>query len=125
MAFRLADSTFKKFTDGGADHASRVLIDRDLNELVSGTRHLIHISDRAIAHDDCRGVGAEFGPFTFNEIDGAVRLVERLTGRYLLLLTGERAPSMTPIDTTDALRVFRFPWLDDEHPPELPPSLNL
>lgn len=67
-----------------------------------------------MAHDDRRG--PEFA-VNFDQLNTAIDAIEEIAKRYILLLTGASMLSMTPIDTTNAVSVFNFPWIDPGHRP--------
>jgi hypothetical protein len=119
FADQLSDSDFKKFADPSGKFVDSALIAADLNELESKTDRIVHVSDREIAHNDKRGLGHGFAPTTFDELNAAILSVESTTRRYSLLLTGASPRSMTPIDQTDSVRVFTFPWIEPDNRPDL------
>ena len=78
------------------------------------TAQLVAYADSFLAHDDKNPPTLNV---TFDDLDRAIDVIEDLSRRYILLLTGASFPSLTPIDTTNAVNVFRFPWIDPDHPP--------
>jgi hypothetical protein len=116
MAIWLADKTFKEFADSTGLQLNRELVDADVESLRNATREVIAVSDTAIAHDDRRG--PEF-VVTFDHLNQAIDVIEEITRRYVCLLTGASMTRMTPYDQTNSIGVFRFPWIDPEHPPSL------
>lgn len=120
MANFLADSAFARFIEHGESFVSSRIVSTDLAALEAATSRLVHHSDRQIAHNDRRGDGPQFSPLTYAELDAAIVAVAETAKKYVLLLTGAAMVSMTPIDLTDSIDVFRFPWIDPDHPPHLP-----
>lgn len=116
MARDLAISTFKDYADGSGLIFDGTIAARDAERLRAATRKIVAFVDSTIAHDD-KQLPTESS--TFDELDAAVVLIAELTRRYLLLLTGASFGTMTPIDQTNAIRVFSFPWIDPQHPPNL------
>ena len=114
-AISLADSTFRDFADDSGEFLRQSLVTGDLAKLEDATAKIIDVSDRAIAHDDRRGPEFEIN---FDQINRAVDVIEELTRRYNLLLTGASMLRLTPHDTTNAISVFRFPWIDPSNPPD-------
>lgn len=57
--------------------------------------------------------------FTFDDLNVAVDVIEELARKYSLLFTGASMHRMTPYDTTNAISVFNFPWIDATHRPDL------
>lgn len=112
----LAESTFEQFADASGQAFDAAIAEADAKELRAATADIIKISDGSIAHDDKTPPKVTS---TFDDLDKAVALIARLTKRYSLLLTGASIGTMTPIDQTNAIRVFSFPWIDPEHPPKL------
>jgi hypothetical protein len=119
-AFWLADSAFKNFCDNSNhNHISTTLIELDLAKIDKDTTIIVHYSDRTKAHKDKRGFGTKFPKPTFKILDTAITTLAEITKKYVLLLTGDDMVSITPVDQTNALHVFRFPWIDPEHTPDL------
>lgn len=116
MAKDLAGSTFKDYADGSGSIFDGAIAARDAERLRAATRKIVAFVDSTIAHDD-KQLPAEFS--TFDELDAAVILIADLTRKYSLLLTGASFGTMTPVDQTNAIKVFSFPWIDPENPPNL------
>ncbi len=114
MAHRLADSTFKNFADASGQHLSKVVVAKDRADLATATDAIVHHSDKHVAHDQRSHPPASA---TFDDLDRAINTLEELTRRYVLILTGESLLSIVPYDTTNSISLFRFPWIDPEHPP--------
>jgi hypothetical protein len=120
MAYRLADSAFENFCDNDSHkHISKALIEQDLAKITVDTATIVHVSDRAKAHKDKRGLDPNLPIPTFTALDVAITTLADITQKYVLLLTGAGMASMTPFDQTNALQVFHFPWIDTEHRPDL------
>jgi hypothetical protein len=111
MSDHLARLHWKNYCDAGGEHLDLAPLEADLTGLLEATKLLVHISDREIAHNDKRKGDPQFTRPTYDSLDKAILLLERLTNKYNLILTGESAPSMTPFDTTNATSVFRIPWM--------------
>lgn len=116
MANRLADSTFSKFADSGGELLSKEMVAKDRADLEAATAGIVHHSDKHVAHDQRSQLQAVA---TFDDLNGAVDVLEELTRRYVLILTGESLLSVVPYDTTNSISLFRFPWIDPEQPPTL------
>ena len=112
----LAESTFKPFADASGAAFDGSIAEGDAKRLRAATAGIVALVDSTIAHDDKQIPTIRS---TFDELDAAVVLIAELTKKYTLLLTGASFPTMTPIDQTNATRVFKFPWIDPEHPPNL------
>jgi hypothetical protein len=111
MSDHLAGLHWKNYCDASGQYLDKGPLEVDLIELEEATQLLVHISDREIAHNDKRKVDPQFTRPTYDSLDNALALIERLTKKYTLILTGESMPSMTPIDTTNAISVLRIPWI--------------
>jgi hypothetical protein len=111
MSDQLARLHWAKYCDASGEYLDKAPLEGDLAELLDATKLLVHISDREIAHNDRRQADPQFARPTYNSIDNAIMLIERLTTKYNLILTGESFITMTPVDTTNALSVFRIPWI--------------
>ncbi|GEM_PF-4025103 len=116
MAQFLAESTFKQFADASGCVLDGAIAEADAKALREATADIVEIVDGSIAHDDKTPPSVRS---TFDDLDKAVAIIARLTKRYSLLLTGASFGTMTPIDQTNAISVFSFPWIDAEHPPAL------
>ncbi len=117
VARDLADETFKHFCDVDAEVVSKSMIEADLANIEIATQRILHFSDRFKAHKDRRGVEGQLP--THNELNAAIDSLAECARKYVLLLTGENTLSMTPLDQTNAIHVFTFPWIDDDHLPDL------
>ena len=116
MAHTLADGTFTQFADSTAAHLDETIVRNDIERLSGATSKILGHSDRAVAHDDRRRAR---DAATFDDLNLAIDMIEEIAKRYLLLLTGESMIQMTPIDVTNSIGVFRFTWIDLDHPPQL------
>jgi hypothetical protein len=116
MARDLAELTFKKYADTSGLIFDGTIAAADADRLRAATSKIVGFVDSTIAHDD-KQLPTEFS--TFDELDAAIVLIAELTKKYSLLLTGASFGTMTPIDQTNAIGVFSFPWIDPEHPPDL------
>lgn len=114
FANMLADSGFGPFADATGDSLDPAIVHADIERLESAAKEILSHSDRVVAHDDRRGPEVEAN---FDHLNTAIDAIEEITKRYILLLTGASMLSMTPIDTTNALSVFKFPWIDPRNPP--------
>ncbi len=114
MAHTLADGTFAQFADSTGDRLDAALVIADIDRLKAATIKILEHGDRVVAHDDKRAASGA----TFDDLNAAVDTIEEVTKRYVLLLTGESMLQMTPIDASNSISVFRFPWIDPDHPPE-------
>lgn len=112
MSDLLADSTFEQFASKSAEHADPSAIQADIKLLEDGTNDVVTYADRTIAHDEKGGPKLDT-PMTFNKIDDAIKVVEDIAKKYVALLTGASYTTFTPVDHTDAINVFRAPWLTD------------
>ena len=111
----LADSSFKQFSDKSGDALDPAIVQADIERLETATKEILSHSDRVVAHDDRRGPEFEVN---FDQLNGAIDAIEEITKRYILLFTGASMLSMTPIDQTNAVSVFSFPWVDPGHRPD-------
>jgi hypothetical protein len=116
IARDLAELTFKDYADASGLVFDGAIAGADAERLRTTTRKIVAIVDSTIAHDD-KQLPTELS--SFNELDDAITLIADLTRKYTLLLTGAAFGSMTPIDQTNAIGVFSFPWIDPKHPPKL------
>jgi hypothetical protein len=116
MAHMLADGAFTQFADSAGARLDETIVRNDIERLRGATSKILGHSDRAVAHDDRRGAR---DPATFDDLNLAIDMIEEIAKRYLLLLTGESMIQMTPIDVTNSIGVFRFTWIDPDHPPQL------
>jgi len=114
MAHRLADSTFAKFADASGEYLSKEMVAKDRDALTAATGDIVTHSDKHVAHDQRSQQQASA---TFDDLNRAVDVLEELTRRYVLILTGESLLSIVPYDTTNSISLFRFPWIDPKHPP--------
>lgn len=108
-AHALAEKTFKQFADGSGRQLAVAYVLADIARLEAGTKKVLDHSDRVVAHDDPRGPQQSA---TFDDLNVAIEAIAEITRRYVLLLTGDNMLTTTPIDTTNALRTFTFPWID-------------
>lgn len=116
MAHGLADRTFAQFADSTGERLDAALVTADIDRLRAATKKILEHGDRVVAHDDKRGAS---GGATFDDLNAAIDAIEEITKRYVLLLTGDSMLQMTPIDVSNSASVFRFAWIDPEHPPDL------
>lgn len=93
-------------------------ITAQISTLEGATRDIVEFVDRNVAHHDPRASASS----TFAQLDEAIKVVTQLTSDYTRFITGKSNLSMVPVDVTNALQVFRFPWIDPEHPPTLDPG---
>lgn len=112
----LAESTFKQFAIKSGNTLDPAIPTTDAAALRAATKNIVTIVDGTIAHDDKTIPQVES---SFNELDEAIVLIASLTRKYTLLLTGAAFIGMTPIDQTNAIDVFSFPWIDGSHPLDL------
>jgi hypothetical protein len=117
FAFHLADGTFDRFCDADRNTVSKSFIEADLANIETETGRILHFSDRVKAHKDRRGVEIDLP--TYNDLHTAVEALASCAQKYVLLLTGRNTLSMLPVDQTNAIQVFNFPWIDADHPPDL------
>jgi hypothetical protein len=110
----LARLHWAKYCDASGEFLEKAPLEADLAGLLDATKLLVHISDREIAHNDIRKADPQFTRPTYDSLDNAITLIERLTTKCNLILTGESMASMTPFDTTNATSVFRIPWIPSE-----------
>ena len=114
MSDHLAGLHWKKHCDASGQHLDKAPLEADLAELEDATKLLVHISDREIAHNDKRKADPQFTRPTYDSLDDAIMLIERLTKKYTVILAGPGILSMTPVDTTNATSVFRIPWISPD-----------
>ncbi len=114
FAYELADGTFKTFADPTGEILDAATVRADIERLETATKGILSHSDRVVAHDDPRG--PEFD-VNFDDLNVAIDTIEEVAKRYILLLTGASMLTMTPIDSTNAISVFSFPWINPETRP--------
>lgn len=119
MAARLARSTLAPYADQSGDVFDPAVAQADAQRLRDATEKIIAFADGAVAHDDRNPPEA----ITFNDINKAIDVIEEIARKYILLLTGYSFLRLTPYDQTNAVRVFRAPWIDPAHEPDFPEGL--
>ena len=91
----------------GDSYISSVIVENDLKELKQITKKVEEFSDRRIAHRDTRT--PENLP-KFSEIDASIELLDKLYGKYHLLLYADGMDSLLPTYQYDWQEIFDSKW---------------
>jgi hypothetical protein len=105
---------FSEFSDATGLVFDAAIALGDLERLEAVTSKIVTHADSFIAHNDKTKPDQSI---TFDEMDAAAVLLEELTKRYSLLLTGRAWRGLTPYDQGDTLAAFKIPWIDAAYPP--------
>ena len=104
----LADGHFDRYCiRPGDSYISSVIVENDLKELKQITKIVEEFSDRRIAHRDTRT--PENLP-KFSEIDASIELLDKLYGKYHLLLYADGMDSLLPTYQYDWQEIFDSKW---------------
>lgn len=90
-------------------HLNVRLLDADLNALDAASKGLLAFTSGTIAHTSSKAIGKHFN-LTFNDLDSAIDLLEKLTIAYRSLLTGKGSTSLIPVEQYDWYEQFTFAW---------------
>ena len=106
MSDNLARGFWKEVGSGERLDASKVRADlAALDELASDVRR--H-ANREIVHQS-KNLESDF-KLTFNDLHLCIDGIERLTKKYVALLTGASYVTLVPVDMTDWTQIFAFAW---------------
>jgi hypothetical protein len=117
---QLVDTNWSRWSaPDGSMNVARV--QADLDALVSISKDLMIFASSIIAHTSLGAIG-KGTKLTFNDMDAAIDLFERLTIDYRSLLTGAGSTTLLPTEQFDWYEEFRFAWkpFDDDRPAYLP-----
>jgi hypothetical protein len=104
----LIDANWSRWSAAdGSLNAARV--QADLDTLVSVSKELMIFASSLIAHTSLGAIGKET-KLTFNDMDAAIDLLERLAIDYRSLLTGRGSVTLLPTEQFDWYEQFRFAW---------------
>lgn len=104
----MADRDFDRFAQPGALHIDPILVAKDLADLRQATIKCEDFADKRLAHHDKRD--PKQLP-TFNDLDAAIELLDRLCCRYLLMLQAKVVDTLLPTWQYDWKEIFRIPWV--------------
>jgi hypothetical protein len=107
----LADQEFDRFAQPGALHIDATLVANDLADLRNATAKCEEFADKRLAHYDKRD--PKQLP-TYNDVDAAIDLLDRLCCRYLLMFEAKALETLLPTWQYDWKGIFRIPWLPAE-----------
>lgn len=109
-SMQLNNSAFDGWADPSGTRLDPARLAADLKELVDACEKVQHYADRRVAHYDSRGITAALIP-TFDDLETAVKVIERLLQKYYLILIGTWLGQVKPTIMYDWQHVFRTPWL--------------
>lgn len=104
----------RKFDElaGEKAHAlAEAAVRSDLYRLAGAAAQVRRFVNKEIAHRDRKGVGVEA---TWEDLNGAIDVVEELTEKYNALLGYPHPPQLLATRIWDWRAVFRIPWLLDD-----------
>ncbi len=107
---RHAQEQYDKYAGAGVDAIPAERYQQDLDEFLEVTRPIKDYVDRVVAHTDQRELT---NAPTFEELNAAIELLEKLLNKYMVLLTATSVPSADPVHQADWKAAFRVAWLQD------------
>lgn len=96
---------FQEFSDDGKI-ISEHKIDSDIQELKTIGSKVSNLVDRIIAHLDKRGTEEEV---TYKDLDGSINVFNKITLKYINLITFAGFLSLTPTIQSDWTKIFSVP----------------
>jgi hypothetical protein len=109
----LLQSDYDKIAGAGMNTIPNVVLQAQIDKLVTASSAIEQYADRRVAHYDRRGLASPFP--TFNELSQAIQMLEELTKLYHRLLTGAHVSSLLPTFVFDWHEVFKFAWEPNKH----------
>ena len=104
------NSSFDQWAGEAGGHLDTNLVEADLQSLLDVSERIRHYANKRVAHYDRRGVTPGMMP-TFDDLDEAYRVIEGLTQKYHLILTGVWIGQLRPTIIYPWKDVFRVPWI--------------
>jgi hypothetical protein len=101
---------FDGLAGAGEQHVTEASVQRDIDQLLAAARALAPYVQWTIAHRDRRGIGASTTT-TWDDLNGAIDLLEQLVRRYNELLDAGHAPGLVPTWQHDWKAPLRIPWI--------------
>jgi hypothetical protein len=101
---------YDKFAGAGSDQIPKERYEADLKCFQDAAQPIKDYVDRLVAHNDQREL--EELP-TYEDLNGAIEILEELLNKYMVLLKSEGVPNADPVHQEDWARIFRVPWLRD------------
>jgi len=98
-------SKFQEFSDDGKI-ISEHKIDNDIQELKKIGGKVSNLVDRIIAHLDKRGIEEEV---TYNDLEESINVFNKITLKYINLITFAGFLSLTPTVQSDWTKIFSVP----------------
>lgn len=107
---RKANGEYDKYAGDGADTITVDRYQADLDEFLKVAQPIKDYVDRMVAHTDQR----ELTDLpTYEDLNGAIDLLEWLLNKYMVLLTATGVPSADPVHQADWKAAFRVAWLQE------------
>lgn len=105
---QVVDGDWEKWSlaDGSLDAA---IVEADLRSLESLSKELMKFASSQLAHTSLKAIG-KGTKLTFDDMDAAIDVLERLTIKYEALLTGRGGITLVPTEQYDWYQEFTFPW---------------
>ncbi len=105
---QVVDGDWKKWAaaDGSLDVK---IVEADLDSLDSLSKELMKFASSQLAHTSFKAIGKGTN-LTFDDMDAAIDLFEKLTIKYRTLLTGAGGTTLEPTPQYDWYAQFRFAW---------------
>lgn len=85
-------------------------IDRHMGQLVDVENRIKPYVDRAIAHNDRRGLPTALDPLTHRDLRTAIEISAEIFRRYYSLLNGSDLD--LKVTYLDDFNIFTFPWVE-------------
>lgn len=110
VRLQVLDERFDQLAGAGADHVSEASVQGDIDQILAAEARLASYVQKTIAHRDRRGIG-EPTTTTWDDLNGAIDLLERLVRRYNELLQADHPPGLIPTWQYDWKAALRIPWI--------------
>jgi hypothetical protein len=79
-----------------------------MNALRKSFKNIKNFVDKELVHLD-RDKPKKL--ITYTEVNAVISLLEQMTIKYQLLITGTTMMNLTPLDLTEWRNIFRVPWI--------------
>jgi hypothetical protein len=104
----MIEEEFKRYADPNCEHVCPEMVKGDLKKLKEAAKPWLEFADRRVAHRDKRD--PKVVP-TGNQLDGYIKLLDKMYVKYYLLFHSEGMTTLYPEPQYDWKTPFRTPWL--------------
>jgi hypothetical protein len=103
------EHAFDKWAGSGGTYVDPNGVEHDLQTLLDTCERIRHYVNKRVAHFDKHGIAPGMMP-TFQDLDDACSLLERLTQKYHLMFTGVWIGQLRPAIIYDWTGIFDVAW---------------